>query len=119
MKEWVDGPRFVEWVEEVRADYMAELSDSQHRAMWRFRQPGAKAALPTVDRICCALFLHIDEIPEDLWTESPNKGRRIDTEKRAEAFARIESGNSIAQVAREVGVHYETLRSWFYGRKAA
>jgi hypothetical protein len=119
--EWVDGEKFVEWIEEVRPNHMEELSESQHRTLWRFRQSGVKGSLETVDHICCALFLHINEIPEEVWTdEAPNKGRRIDGAKKLEALELVESGVSISQAAKQAGVHPETLRYWFYAsRKAA
>lgn len=117
--EWVDGQKFVEWIEQVRPNHMEELSESQHRALWRFRQPGAKGALETVDHICCSLFLHINEIPEDVWTDGPNKGKRVDGAKKFRAIEMVESGVPISQVAKDVGVAYETLRYWFYGRRAA
>lgn len=117
--EWVDGQKFVEWIEEVRPNHMEELSESQHRALWRFRQPGAKGALETVDHICCALFLHINEIPEEVWTDGPNKGRRVDGAKKLEALELVESGLSLSQAARQAGVHPETLRYWFYRERGA
>lgn len=119
--EWVNGPEFVEWIEKTRPDHMVELSESQHRALYRLRQPEALGALRTVDHICCSLFLHISDIPEEVWTKRvPNKGKRIDAATKVKALELVDSGLSIPGAARKAGVHPETLRSWFYkSRKAA
>ena len=112
LPEWVDGPKFVAWIEEVRPDHMAELSESHHRALYRFRQPGAKGSLDTVDRICCSLFLHLSEIPEDVWTTTPNKGRKVDAVRKAQAVEMIDAGTPASMVARHLGVAAATVRRW-------
>ena len=117
LPQWVDGPRFVAWIERVRPDYMAELTDTHHRALYRFRQPGAKGSVETVDRICVALFLHLHEIPEDVWTwEPPSKGKQVDQATKKDAVEMVKSGTPVAEAARRFGVHYETLRYWLYGK---
>lgn len=117
LPEWVDGPSFIAWLEEVRPDYRAELSESDQRTLHRFRTDGTRGSLEVVDRICVSLFLHISEIPDGVWSiEGPRVGRRVPEGKRREALEMIRSGTSVSEVARKMGVNYQTVRFWLYGR---
>lgn len=113
LPEWVDGPRFAEWLDQVRPDYRDELTEHLSRTVARLREPGTKGKVDTADRICVALFLHLSEIPDEVWTfDPPNRGRKVDEKQKAEALAMVESGVPPAEVARRLQVHYMTVRRW-------
>jgi hypothetical protein len=113
LPEWVDGPKFVEWIARVRPDYMAELSDSQRRALLRFSHPGAKGSLGAVDRICVALFLHLSEIPDEVWShDGPAKGRRLPDEVRREALELTAQGLGPTEIARRLRITHRTVTKW-------
>jgi len=75
--EYLDGPGFVEWVMRRRPDLDGKLrvilGDSQARNFGRWRH-GDKVSLQQADRLCCDLYLHINEIPDELWVEAPARG---------------------------------------------
>lgn len=118
LPEWVDGPRFAEWLDVVRPDYRTELTEHLNRTIARLREPGTKGRVDTIDRICVDLSLHISEIPEDIWTTPPNRGRRVNERRRSEVLALIDSGITPAEAGRRLRVPHTTLRRWMR-RKAS
>lgn len=77
--EWVDGRAFAGWIEGKREDYRSALSEQQCRTLHGLRSGNRQGSLGVVDRICVQLSLHINEIPEWIWTDGPDcrpTGRR-------------------------------------------
>lgn len=117
--EWVHAEGFRAWIDQRRPEWRTELPDSQRRrvlAMTDLR--GAKVSLACADRICCLLFLHISEIPEELWTDRPKKGGGVihSETTRADALLAVRKGEPVAHVARRLGIGRSTIDTW---RKAA
>jgi hypothetical protein len=110
LPEWVDGLKFAEWLDDVRPDFRQELSETDERTVARFREPGVKGSVEVVDRICVALFLHLSEIPDDVWTTPPNKGRpQIPAETRAEIITLLGRGLGPAEISRRLQVGDTTV----------
>jgi hypothetical protein len=114
LPEWVDGPRFVEWLERVRPEYRTELTESQVRTTARFVQERCRGSLPVVDAICVRLDLHISEIPDETWTDPPNKRKGSDypPEVRAQAIGLVRGGATVREVSKSLGVGESTIRTW-------
>ena len=75
--EYLDGPGFVAWVLRRRPDLdgavQTILGKAQGRNFSRWRK-GDRVSLDQADRLCCDLYLHINEIPDELWVEAPARG---------------------------------------------
>ena len=111
--EWVDGKAFAGWIEGRRPDLRQVISESQSRALHRLRTEGGRAALDTVDGLCCALGLHINEIPEWAWIADPLTRRRVyDQDVKMEASALLIDGASCTQVAETLDVPLGTIKRW-------
>lgn len=63
-----DGPRFVAWLEQ-RGE-LRGLTETELRAVHRWRRPGAVAQLDAVDRLLTRLSILDFEVPEDLWLDT-------------------------------------------------
>lgn len=113
--EWVDGKAFAAWIEGRRPDCRSALTDSQQRTLYRLRTEGGCGSLDAIDRICVHLNLHINEIPEWLWTEAPSFGRTSATysdETKDRALRMIASGTSLREVSEALGVPKATVTTW-------
>lgn len=75
-QEWVDGRAFAAWLEGRRPDVRQVLSESQQRTLYRLRAERGRGSLDVADRLCVRLSLHINEIPEWIWTTKPGFGKR-------------------------------------------
>lgn len=68
---FLDGPRLCEWLESL--DLF--ISQSAVRRMYEWRR-GGLADVYTVDRYLCRWGMHLDDVPEDCWSErAPDKGK--------------------------------------------
>lgn len=114
--EWVDGRAFYDWLTELVPDWRTVLGPSQARAVSRMIDTdGAKTSLRVVDRICCQAGLHINEIPDDVWTDPPKRptGRPpAPPEIREAAVTALKNGESARQVAARFGVARTTVNNW-------
>lgn len=108
----LDGRAFVGWLEGRRPDMKVALSDSENRAVQRFRKEKYRASLAAADRICVRLSLHIDEVPEWIWNEARQSHRQHSSNKKDEAVAMFRDGASLSQVSEELDVPRTTIRAW-------
>ena len=113
--EWVDGKAFAGWIEGRRPDLREVISESQSRALHRLRTENGRGSLDVVDQICCLLNLHINEIPEWMWTDPPGFGRKPsaysdDLKERAERM--LAGGTAIRDVSEAIGVPAATVKTW-------
>jgi hypothetical protein len=89
-KQWINGPGFIKWLEEMRPVEMAKndrngggdggrsawASESDIRAMYRAEKEAGTVSLEVADRLCVKLDLHIDsEMPDELWMDKVPQGR--------------------------------------------
>ena len=112
LPEWVDGPKFAEWLFSERPRLLEELSESQARNLNRWMETGVKAGIETVDRICVHLDLHVDLIPDDVWYRGPIRRPRIAAEKREAALELFADGVGITEVSRRLQIGYRTASTW-------
>lgn len=113
--EWVDGKSFAAWLEGKRPDLRDVLSESQQRTLYRFRAENGRGSLDVVDEMCCLLSLHINEIPEWIWTTPPKRARLKpihDPEIRKKAVRMLNSGTSMREVSETLGIPFGTIRTW-------
>jgi hypothetical protein len=71
-REWVDGPRFVDWLYKKRPELHGNavnwLGQNHCSLFWRAKNKQVSIHLDEADKICCILDIHIDaELPEDIW----------------------------------------------------
>jgi len=127
LPEWVDGPAFIEWLESVRPDYRSRLTDAQKRWAFRLVDERARGGLGPVDAVCVRLDLHINEIPEEVWTDPPNLARKENgrivaypPEVKAQALGMLREGIHWKEVSDRYGIPGGTVKNWqTHVRKAA
>ena len=115
LPEWVDGKAFAAWLEGRRPDLREVISESQSRTLYRFRSEGGCGSLDVVDQLCCLLNLHINEIPDWVWTEPPSRARSTpihDPAIRERAVRMLNSGTSMREVSEVLGIPFGTVRTW-------
>lgn len=113
--EWVDGKAFAAWLEGRRPDLRSALTDSQCRTLYRLRIEGGAGSLDVVDRLCVRLNIHINEIPEWIWTETPRFGqnrREYPPETREKAMRMLRTGRSMRDAATILDLPLETVKTW-------
>jgi hypothetical protein len=114
--EWLDGPRFVTWLEgqeEHLENWRVGSTFGRRLTSWR---SGAAASVWAVDRILTQLGLHLSLIPEDLWLQESHlrnkeKGRHPRVARELACRLRGE-GLTIARISRTVGVSERTVQEW-------
>jgi hypothetical protein len=130
-KQWINGPGFVRWLEEIRPLEMAKptnshdvggksawATDSDVRALFRAEHESGTISLKVADRLCVKLDIHIDtEMPEELWTDDPKVGKKHRSPKqvkqlRQQAIPMIEAGHTPKQIAEALGVTDRSARNW-------
>jgi hypothetical protein len=118
LAEWVDGKAFAAWLEGRRPDLMTALSENQQRTLYRLKTEDGRGSLDVVDRFCVTLSLHINEIPEWIWTENkPGFGRRrlrknYSQKTRDLALTMIRNGSSMKDVSEVLNVPLGTVKGW-------
>jgi len=111
--EWLDGPRFTDWLLENGLNSPAVQLDSRlERAFGRWRA-GAKASVWIADAMLVALGLHLSELPDDLWVEEPNGGAgRLTEWAKAEILGRLHASEPVRQIAHQLGCSPGTVRHY-------
>ena len=121
-KEWIDGPGFVKWLEQVRAQDMrrtfAEGGNDRGRSRWanecdaraiyRAENESQTISLKVADRICVKLDLHVDtDLPVDLWWDKVPRGRKMgrpDSKAATKAKRLFREGKGVRKVAELTGL---------------
>lgn len=75
--QWLDGPRLVCWLEGKGLFSMQLQVGGLARRVSDWKK-GTTANVFTADRVLTRLGLHISEIPDELWVDSPLTGRPIE-----------------------------------------
>lgn len=124
---WLDGPLFVEWLYGRFPDLDGHakdlLSSSDIRRLFDYRHGVCPEAYGIPDRICVALEIHLDEIPDKVWRTSPRRrkvqrrSRNASPWERRRALEMLAEGYFPLEVAREIGVTPRTIERW--GKVAA
>ena len=111
---WLDAPGFRDWLESRRPEWRAELPDSQRRRIQSMRADAQlRVSLAVVDRICCLLDLHINEIPDELWTDGPKTGGPTHPiETRQTALGYLDDGETVRAVSERMGIARATIQHW-------
>ena len=112
--EWVDGRAFAAWLEGRRPDLRQAITEAESRALHRLRTDGGAGTLDLTDRICVRLNLHINEIPEWIWTDPPKRRRKktYDPEVRDRAKRMLAGGTGVRDVSEMLGVPMKTVAHW-------
>jgi len=115
LAEWVDGKAFAAWLEGRRPDINQAITDSQQRTLYRLKTENGCGSLDVVDRFCVTLSLHINEIPEWIWTDPPQRKRKRPNyphEVRNRAVRMLATGSSVRDVSEMLDVPFQTVASW-------
>lgn len=114
----LNGPMFVDWLYRQCPDLDGAatviLGASATRRIRDWRLGTCPDAYDIPDRLCVALGLHLDEIPDEIWiTSRPMKRtrKRQPWEKR-KALEMLREGWLPTEVAREMGVTARAVQYW-------
>lgn len=124
MLEYLDGPRFLEWLEEEGIDWQA-TTESQRRRICDWKK-GTRANIytGTVDSLMTDNYLAISCIPDEVWSEnqahaaSGHKNKKdmsweARRERRADCeLMLIQGDKTTKQIAEEVGVSKTAVGTW-------
>lgn len=104
-REWLDGPSFVEFLEEhsIKPHWTNAALDRAYRR-WR---SGSAASVYPADSLLTEHNLTIHDIPDHCWIGPPQAHPLRD-----EAVIRFHNGESANALADELGVHAGTVRRW-------
>ena len=114
MREYLDGPGLYAWLNERGCDLSAKVLNFHSREVRRWRS-GTAATVWSADQVLTQLGLHLTEIPDDLWRDSPyknNGGKRIDPRIRRAALIGIRRGDTVHHVAQRFAIDGSTVRRW-------
>lgn len=121
-KEWINGPGFIKWLEQVRPMDMKRTctdggndggrnswcEEKDARALYRAEHESQTISLEVADRLCVKLGLHIDtEMPADLWVDKVprgKKGGRPDSKAATKAKRLFREGKGPQRVAQLTGL---------------
>lgn len=130
MKEWLKGPEFVAWLEEVRPDTVSlarsmnggkrvggdvQLESFARRLAYWSRE-NALANVYSADRYLIRIGLHLSMIPDEIWTERlPRRlgqgiGNRVYSDEFKERVTNYDAGP--AETARIFKVSDRTIQNW-------
>jgi len=118
--EYVDGRKFVRWLEEDCHEELTGLSigETMLRRVYSMRRDGSVPSIYTCDKILTSLGRHISEIPDDCYCET-TRGRSdkgVSRQERIEiiyaAWERVNGGENLSEVSRDVGLNPRTLLYW-------
>lgn len=110
--EWVDGPGFVAWFEELLPN-RGFTPQTFTRYLYKARETHRPVSVWVVDKMLTHYGHHIREVPRELWLPDHTPDRhRFDPKIRAEVVRRIKGGEHIVHLSREYGVAPETINKW-------
>jgi DNA-binding NarL/FixJ family response regulator len=109
--DYLDGPRFCEWVRERHPNLNLRLQLGETLARrWQNWENGAAAHYATADKLLTRLDNHLSLVPDDLWVPDPDRRHRLSEEDRAEMAEMAANGRSYAEIAERFGVCRKTVR---------
>lgn len=120
MSDYLDGPKFLAWLEEADC-FEPVVHDMKYRASkWRH---GAAVSVWKADELLTAIGLHISQIPDEIWRlEAPQgkqpKWRRDLSSSKEQVVAEHAAGASTKALSRKTGIPERTIREWTLRSKA-
>lgn len=125
MSDWLDGPKFIAWLEVEHGfrAYQHTNAIKRRATAWR---AGDMASIWKADELLTYLGLHLTLIPDALWLAEPINDRyakpagrsNFPQELRREVIAKRAAGASPHILAIETGVSERTIRKWTQKSKA-
>ena len=111
-RNWLDGPRLVEWLEDRSANLAKPVLGDHERAIRHWREGGACSVFQA-DRVLTKLNIHLHELPDHLWLEESPVVREYTQPVKEAAVRRVVIDEEpIKVVADSVGCSPRALRNW-------
>jgi hypothetical protein len=110
---YLDGARFVEWLEDRRLINPVETLRGQVGDRWEStvrRWRNRPAQVYVVDQFLCSIGVCLGELPDDLYCEPPKRGRgkRITPQKARRIRQLASEGVSYAEIGRRLHICHKT-----------
>lgn len=119
---YLDGPKFHAWLYEVcpELDGLSSslLSANDIRRIFDFKNGTCPEAYKVPDRICVALGLHLDDIPDEVWRTVPPRRKVVRRSRNAtpwekrKALEMLEEGYFPLEIAKQLDVTPRTVVIW-------
>jgi Transposase len=111
-RKWLDGPALVAWLEDERRCIFGEYALGFHARAIRHWRRGGKPSLYHADVVLTKLDVHLDELPDHLWIDTP-KSNTFPVAVKREAVRRVlEHGETKKGVAQSIGCSPRALGKW-------
>jgi hypothetical protein len=111
-RNWIDGSRLVDWLQERGAQLTRPALGGHERAIRHWRE-GKACSVYQADRVLTRLGFHLHELPDDFWLDGPPHLESYSAQVKRQAVLRVTVGSeAVKQVARSLGCDPKTVRNW-------
>jgi hypothetical protein len=110
VSDWLDGPAFVQWLEDHGMRTMVELTENEQRRVNEWRR-GGRANVYTADKVLTRLGRHLWELPDTLWADLQRhgSGHKLSTADKASLRTKLAAGESPTLLAIEFGISRDNV----------
>ena len=112
LPEWLDGPKFAAWLED-KGIAANDIDPGHGSAPGKWRR-GAGVSIYKADEILTRFGLHITDLPDDMYRESPKTGphAKYTEEEKLAIIAELDTGISKEELARQHGCCPRSILNW-------
>lgn len=119
MADWLDGPKFVAWLEGATG-FTAEPHGASVKRRVTDWKAGAPVSIWKADDLLTHLGLHLSQVPDELWIDGRHRREAVakkprplyPTKLRTEVVKRRLSGVALKRLTLETGISEGTIKRW-------
>jgi hypothetical protein len=113
VKDHLDGPGFVAWLEDRgKITNWTIYGDAILRTVHRCKVEQRAISVWHADEIMVHLGFHLHELPEELWVERPPRPAEFSDEIKQAVLRAHHQGESSVEISQRYGPAPDTVRRW-------